>query len=120
MKTPTVKPEVVATSWTAELFGELVEVEHCIRLNDKNSDTSYLLVWPPDITVAIDKDAVRVVTGMVAGNRREVIWRFGEMVRLSGGETDHLNEQQRKALSASCSGPYWIVGDEVNPLGPKR
>lgn len=42
--TPTAEPQVVATYWTAELVGELVEVEGCIRVNDRNSDTSYLLV----------------------------------------------------------------------------
>lgn len=114
--TPTAGPQVVATSWTAELIGELVEVEHCIRVNDRDSDTSYLLVWPPDITATTENDTVRVVTGAITGNRKEVVLHVGEMVRLSGGETENLDEQLRQALPANCPGPYWVVGIEVGPL----
>lgn len=117
--TPKAEPQVVATFWTAELIGELIEVEHCIRVNDKNSNMSYLLVWPPDITATTDKDTVRVVTGAITGNRNEVILHIGEMVRLSGGETENLDEQLRQALPANCPGPYWVVGIEVGPLEPK-
>lgn len=117
--TPTAEPQVVATFWTAELIGELIEVEHCIRVNDRDSNTSYLLVWPPDITATTDKDTVRVVTGAITGNRNEVILHVGEMVRLSGGETENLDEQLRQALPANCPGPYWVVGIEAGSLEPK-
>lgn len=117
--TPMVAPQVVATSWTAELIGELVEVEHCIRVNDRDSNTSYLLVWPPDITATTDKYTVRVVTGVITGNRKEVVLHIGEIVRLSGGETESLDEQLRQGLPANCQGPYWVVGMEVGSLEPK-
>lgn len=117
--TSTAGPQVVATSWTAELIGELVEVEPCIRVNDRDSDTSYLLVWPPDVTATTENDTVRVVTGAITGNRKEVVLHVGEMVRLSGGETENLDEQLRQALPANCPGPYWVVGIEVGPLEPK-
>lgn len=117
--TPTVEPQVVATSWTAELIGELVEVGRCIRVNDRDSDISYLLVWPPDITATTEEDTVRVVTGAITGNRKEVVIHIGEMVRLSGGETENLDEQLRQTLPTDCPGPYWVVGTEVGPLEPK-
>ncbi len=117
--TLTAGPQVVATAWTAELIGELVEVNHCIRVNDRDSDTSYLLVWPPDMSTIIEMDTVRVVTGAITGNRKEVVLYIGEMVRLSGGETENLDEQLRQALPANCIGPYWVVGFEVGPLEPK-
>lgn len=117
--TTPVAPQVVATSWTAELIGKLVEVEHCIRVNDRDSNTSYLLVWPPDITATTEEDTVRVATGAITGNRKEVVIHIGEMVRLSGGETENLDEQLRQTLPTDCPGPYWVVGTEVGPLEPK-
>jgi hypothetical protein len=117
--TPTAEPQVVATYWTAELVGELVEVEGCIRVNDRNSDTSYLLVWPPDIAATVENDTVRVVTGILTGNRKEVVLHLGEMVRLSGGETKNLGDQLRQTSPANCPGPYWVVGIEVGPFEPK-
>jgi len=117
--TPTAGPQVIATYWTAELVGELVEVEHCIRVNDRNSDTSYLLVWPPDITATVENDTVRVVTGILTGNRKEAVLHLGEMVHLSGGETRSLGDQLRQTLPANCPEPYWVVGIEVGPLEPK-
>lgn len=41
------------------------------------------------------------------------------MVRLSGGETENLDEQLRQTLPEDCPGPYWVVGPEVGPLEPK-
>lgn len=100
------------------LVGKLVEVENCLRVDDRDSDTSYLLVWPPDITATLEKDTVRVVTSVITGNRKEVVLHVGEMVRLSGGETENLEEQLRQTLPANCPGPYWVVGIEVGPLEP--
>lgn len=117
--TSTARPQVVATSWTAELIGELVNIDHCIRVNDIDSDASYLLIWPPDITAIIEIDTIQVVTGAITGNREKVILHIGEMVRLSGGETEKLNEQLMQTLPENCPGPYWVVGLEVGPLEPK-
>jgi hypothetical protein len=71
------------------------------------------------MTTIIEMDTVRVVTGAITGNRKEVVLHIGEMVRLSGGETENLDEQLRQALPANCPGPYWVVGFEVGPLEPK-
>lgn len=117
--TPSVTPQVVATFWTSELVGELVEVENCLRMNDKDSNSSFLLIWPPDVIATTDKANVRVVIGVTAGNRKEVVLRIGELVRLSGGEITNLDEQLRYTLPANCPGPYWIVGTEVVPLESK-
>ncbi len=109
-------PHVVATFWTAELIGELVQIEGCLRVNDRNSDTSYLLVWPPDLAATIEGDTIRVVSGIVTGNQREAVLHIGTLVYLGGGETTHLDEQLQQTVPANCQGPYWVVGNEVRPI----
>jgi hypothetical protein len=116
--TPASGQAVIATAWTAELVGELDKVDSCIRVNDRDSDASYLLVWPPDIAVTTEKDSIRVVTGVTTGNRKEVVLRIGETIRLSGGETDSLDEQLKQTVPENCPGPYWVVGTEVGLFEP--
>lgn len=117
--TPTAGPQVIATFWTAQLIGELVQVGDCLRVNDRDSDTSYLLVWPPDLAVTIEGNTVRVVSGIVTQNRKEVVLHMGTLVYLGGGETTHLDEQLQQTIPANCQGPYWVVGNEVGPFEPK-
>jgi len=97
----------------ALLQGKLTAADGCLYVDDSNSDTSYLLVWPPDFTLSMEADAVLLFNG--AG---EVVARVGEEVRLSGGEVKsvrYLDELVRQSLPADCPGPYWIVGDVVGP-----
>jgi hypothetical protein len=112
----TMTPQVVATYWLAELKGKLVEVDGCLRVNDRDSDTSYLLVWPADLAVAVKNDTVQIVIGTVTGNRKEVTLHIGEMVRLSGGETRQLDERLKPTVPERCPGPYWVVGNEISSL----
>lgn len=98
----------------ADLIGELVVVEGCLRVNSRYSDTSYLLVWPPDFTLNTENDAIQILNG--AG---QIVARVGDEVRISGGEirsVEFLDERVRQKLPAGCPGPYWIVGDEVSPV----
>ncbi len=115
---PTTIPEVVATHQTAELVGTLVKVDQCLRVNDQNSDSSYLLVWPPDLAATVENDTVRVVTGVVTGDRQESSARIGDVVRLGGGEAKDLDEQLQQSVPATCAGPYWVVGKEFARLNP--
>ncbi|HEX8680952.1 MAG TPA: hypothetical protein VF707_01465, partial [Ardenticatenaceae bacterium] len=98
---------------TAELLGQLVSVDSCLRVNVDGGE-SYLVVWPPDVTLNTDGGSVQVLdeTG-------QVVARTGEMVYLDGGggalpaegvETELL--EQPGALGG-CPGPYWIVGNIV-------
>lgn len=115
--TPTRSPRVIATYWTAELVGELVKDDGCLRVNSRRG-TSYLLVWPPDLSATIEDDTVRIVTGLVTGDRKEVVLHIGQTVRLSGGEgsISFMDEQTRQNVRANCPGPYWVVGINITPL----
>ena len=100
----------------ALLTGKLNVVDGCLYVDDSNSDTSYLLVWPPDFTLSIDADAVLLFNGAGA-----VVARVGEEVRFSGGEVKsvrYLDEHVRQSLPSDCPGPYWIVGDVIGPAEP--
>jgi len=111
--TPTLTP--IRTRLTALLFGELVEVEGCLRVEDRDVGTSYLLAWGPEFAVITEKDAVQIVHE----DGTKIVLRIGEMVRISGGEVKsvgYLDEQVRQKLPAGCPGPYWFVGTEVSAL----
>jgi len=98
----------------AILTGKLVKVENCLRINDANGETSYLIVWPSDYSLKIANGVIMVQDG--AGQTRV---RVGEKVFVSGGETKSvegiaaLDEQLKRELSTRCPGPYWLVGSEV-------
>ena len=99
---------------TAEIFGTLVVVDDCIRVNDNESGTSYLLVWPSDFTLITDNDTIQILNGY-----DEIVARVGDKVRIDGGEIKSLsffNESMQKKLPPNCLAPYWIVGYEVNTL----
>ncbi len=96
----------------AEITGKLIVANDCLRVND--SDTSYLLVWPPDFIPSTENDVIHIL------NRDgQVVVSVGDEVYVSGGEVrsvEFLNEQLRQKLPPDCPGPYWIVGDEVRSI----
>jgi len=113
--TPTLTPE--PTRLTAQLFGKLVAVEGCLRVNTKY--TSYLLAWPPDFTVSSEQDAIQIIKG----NGEKFVLRIGEEVYLGGGEVksaEFLSEQVRQNLPANCPGPYWVVGSGISSVDTKE
>ncbi len=108
--TPT--PEVIITAWTAEIIGELINIDGCIRIRDRESDVSYAIVWTPDVSATIEGDEVRIISGIVRGNTSELVLHFGDIVRVSGGETIQPDEQLLQNLPPNCQEPYWVVGFE--------
>jgi len=112
---PTPEP----TRLTALLFGKLVEVEGCLRVNEVDNGASYLLAWPPDFAVDMEEDTVRVLDG----SGKEIKLHIGEMVRISGGEVhsiEYLDERVQQKLPANCSGPYWVVGSEISSVDAEK
>ena len=103
----------------AELIGELVLVNGCLRVKSIYDDRSILPVWPPEFTLKAEKratvaaqDEIQVLDG--AG---QVVARVGEEVYMGGGEgsATSLADCVRQQLPADCTGPYWIVGEGVRP-----
>ncbi len=98
---------------------ELVEEDGCLRgrghdLNAPNP--SYLLVWPSGFEMNREGGAVGVRDRAGA-----VVARAGEEVRLSGrliqADSDHAR-QIAESVPAECTGPYYMVGDDVTVVGP--
>ncbi|VVB85323.1 Uncharacterised protein [uncultured archaeon] len=89
---------------TAELEGELVQINGCIRVNN------YLLVWPYGFSVSANGEAIQINNS--TGKPVAIV---GDKVILSGGEKpgDIIANFSRELPSSRCSGPYWIVGDVV-------
>ena len=91
----------------AELFGELTVLNRCLRVNSfSRSNTSYLLVWPPDFRRGTERFGTQVLNG-----GRKVAARVGEEVFMGGGEVRYahrLDEYVQRQLPADCTGPYWI------------
>jgi len=116
--TPVPSPEVIITAMTAEVIGELVNVDGCLRIRNEESDVDYILVWPPDIAATVESDKVRIISGIVSGNRKEIVLYYGDIVRFSGGETEHPDEQLLQDLPPNCKGPFWVVGFEITSVQP--
>jgi hypothetical protein len=112
----TVTPQVVATAFAAELVGTLTRIDNCLRVNSRDDNTSFALVWPPDFMITSEGNNVKVISGVVTGKHQEIVLHIGEMVLLGGGGQDQINDQLKKTNSENCQGPYWIVGFQVIPL----
>jgi len=98
----------------AEIFGTLLLVDECIRVNDREVDTSYLLVWPPEFSLNTEHDPIQIIDG-----DGKVIASVGDLVRIGGGEVkslSFLSESLKKNLPTKCVAPYWIVGEGVDVL----
>jgi hypothetical protein len=96
----------------AELIGRLVLVDGCLRIDSIHGAESLLPIWPPEFGLAAQGDEVQVLDG-----DGQVVARVGEEVYMGGGEssTPGLAECVREQLPATCTGPYWIVGEGVRP-----
>jgi hypothetical protein len=96
----------------AELIGELVLVNSCLRVNSIYGDGTVLPIWPPEFTLKAEDDLLQVLDG--AG---QVVARVGQEVYMGGGEgpATSLADCVRGQLPTDCTGPYWIVGEGVRP-----
>ncbi len=103
---------LVAVVMEAQLIGDLLLVDGCLRVKDIYSGGSILPIWPPEFTLGAENDQLQVLDG-----DGQVVARVGEEVYMGGGEVSSpsLPECVRQELPASCTGPYWIVGMGVRP-----
>ncbi len=114
--TPGATPGVVITALTAEIRGKLVESDGCLRVINQVDQSARTLAWPPDVSAVVAADTVTVTFGLVTGDRREVMLQLGENVHIGGGEAEKLDAQLQQRLRANCSGPYWVVGNSIEPV----
>jgi len=104
--------EGMRATMAAELIGDLVLVDGCLRVNSIYGDVSYLPVWPPEFTLRAEGDEIQVHDG-----DDQVVARVGQEVYMSGGEgaAASIPDCVREQLPAACTGPHWTVGDTVRP-----
>ncbi|HPH97729.1 MAG TPA: hypothetical protein PKW33_15810 [Anaerolineaceae bacterium] len=102
-------PKVIYTAYAALTEGVLVNLDGCVRIRSEQTGSDDAIVWPPDVSAAIEGDKIRIITGIVTGKREESVVKFGERVRLGGGETSYPDEQLLQNLPANCPGPYWVI-----------
>jgi hypothetical protein len=104
--------EGMRTVMQAEMIGQLVLVDGCLRIESIYDDTSYLPVWPPEFELGSDDDEIQVLDGV-----GQVVARVGEEIYMGGGEgsVSVMAECVRQQLPTACTGPYWIVGEGVRP-----
>ena len=100
-------------SLTAQLFGQLVMEDECLRVISDEGQESYLVVWPAGYTY-IQDEGIHIINS--AG---EVVLSVGDEVYLSGGELkegiDQINAMIEPRLpDERCPGPYWMTGEEVS------
>lgn len=93
-------------------IGMLEVVDSCIRLVHQNHP-SYLVVWPPDVTLDTTQEFIQVRT-----KTGQLVAQVGSLVQMSGGVVDTVAQVEAKQalsqpLPAECPGPYWVVGDQI-------
>lgn len=95
---------------TAKLVGQLLLVDQCLRVQSDNSDTSFLIIWPPDYSLSVDGDTIAVLD-----NEAKIVAQVDEKVTLAGGAFGESGESLEisQELPATCPGPYWQVGTQV-------
>jgi hypothetical protein len=114
---PSPSPEVIATAMTAFVVGQVVEEDGCLLIKNKSLDNT--LVFPPDAFASVEGDQITFVTGIVTGEREEIVLNLGDWAHISGGEAFHLGEELLNTLPLKCQEPpYWVVGFNVEPYYP--
>lgn len=110
---PQQAPEPQRDAANAYISGKLVEVDGCLRVVTGSSGTSYLILWPPDVSLDTESGTTRVLD-----KADQVVVQVGDEVFISGGEiptssSSWLSKQLREPLPDACPGPYWLTGFEL-------
>jgi hypothetical protein len=95
----------------ALLEGTLTIINDCLRVQAREGDTSYLIIWPPHVVLNIANNTIQVTD-----QESEVMAKVGEVVQLGGGEISTeapMIQELREPLPATCPGPYWIASGIV-------
>lgn len=113
IKTP--GPQVIYTAYPSYAIGEIINIDGCIRIRSLDNNESAAIVWTPDTSASIDGDQVSVIMGIIRNDISEATFHFGDIVKISGGESAFPDEELLKQLPPNCDGPYWIIGMSITP-----
>lgn len=94
----------------AELVGDLVLNDGCLRIESLYGDESYLPIWPPEFTVGLEGEVPVVLDG-----QGDIAGRVGDEIYMGGGEASEnaLPACVREQMPEDCGGKVWVVGDGV-------
>ena len=94
----------------AELVGDLVLSEGCLRIESMYDNQRYIPIWPPEFTVVLENDSTVILDG-----DGHLVGRVGKEITMGGGEASDsaLLACVRDQMPPTCSGKYWVVGDGV-------
>jgi hypothetical protein len=103
---------------TSSIEGMLLNDNGCLRVERSVSGESYLVLWPPEVTLYATPDVIEVrdVDGNVVARVDELV-RFGGSSFYAGNQARvaWYNVQLREPLPAQCAGPYWMAAFNVLP-----
>jgi hypothetical protein len=101
----------------ALMYGQLVNVDGCLRVVANEGGESYLVLWPAGAEVIVDGDTIGIQDAS-----GEIVARVDQQIGLVGGEykqQDWVEEflQLGRGLPNDCPGPYWLTGEIIEPEG---
>lgn len=94
----------------ADLVGELVSENGCLRVRNIERNTNHLPIWPHDSEMTADGQGVRVRIS----DGSEATLSVGEEVRMGGGSLplSFVQKRVKQPIPSNCLGDlYWIVGE---------
>jgi hypothetical protein len=92
---------------SGEIHGTFVASGPCLRIIERQGQTSYLLIWPSHITLSVTDDTLEVID-----HKTQATALLGDQVHFGGGEmatASHIVQELQAPLPASCPGPYWLT-----------
>jgi hypothetical protein len=94
----------------AEMIGDLVLEGGCLRVDSIYGEGSSLPIWPAEYSLQSEGDYL-----MVLDETGKVVAREGEEVYMSGGQGSigAVPACVQDQMPADCTGPFWVVGDQV-------
>lgn len=78
-----------------------------LGVHTSEGGASYLIVWPPDVTLSVTREAIQV-----RDQAGQVVARVGDEVQLGGGELSlqsPIVQELHEPLPSGCPGPYWLA-----------
>jgi hypothetical protein len=101
-----------------ETTGRLVITDSCIRLERDNSGGSLLIIWPPEFRLSNENGTIRILNG-----DGEIVAHIGDRVHVDGGGIPLLSMMDKSIQQQAplqCSGPYWIIGNEITTISTSK
>jgi hypothetical protein len=98
--------------------GTLVLIDNCIRLKVNDSETSYMLIWPPDFSLMDENGTIKVLNE----NNKTVAF-IGDKVQMSGGEIKYLmliDKSIQGQMPSQCTEPFWLIGYEFATIDSSK